>query len=416
MQRVLVAVITFSLLMAAGLWCLTRSQPAFDDLNQELQYLVSQVVANDPAVKSCVLAVKKGDGSFSWSGAAGIASQDTQAPMRRDTPLYLASITKIYTATAIMRLYEEGRLQLDDPMSQYLPPELIQGIHVYQGRDYSPVITIRELLSHTSGIADYYTGKEKGGKSLFEVFLEDPHRTWTVNETIARARDDLEPLFPPGTEASYSDTNFQLLGKIIETVSGDALHVVFEDMFFGPLGLRHTWLVGRSEPRCMPAAAAADIFRADRNITRVRSNGSYWADGGLVSPAEDCIIFLEALKEGRLVRGDTLEMMHSWHKLTFPLHYGYGTMYFALPRCINGLLKMPPLWGHSGSSGSFLYYCEDLDLYLAGSINQTERPSVPFKLMRRVIKALQAGEKDSSRQKQASDLRRGPSGGRNLPR
>jgi D-alanyl-D-alanine carboxypeptidase len=379
-------------MMAAGLLialcsCSTRS---FDNLNQEMEYLVSGLVEKDKSVRNCVLSVMKGDGSFSWSGAAGIASQDGQVPMTKDTPIYIASITKLYTATAIMRLHEKGALSLDDPMSRYLPKELIQGIHVYKGKDYSHEITIKELLSHTSGIADYYTEKPKGGKSLFDLFLEKPERSWTVDETIERARDDLEPNFQPGTDASYSDTNFQLLGKVIEAITGKPLHIVYEDFFFRPLGLKHTWLTGRSEPQLAPSAAPADIFYKDMIITNTRSNGAYWADGGIVSTAEECIIFLKALNEGRIVSGDTLKLMHNWHKLQFPLQYGYGTMYFKLPRFITMVMKAPPLWGHSGSTGSFLYYSEDLNLYMAGSINQAESKSKPFRLMLRVMKAIQS--------------------------
>ena len=222
------------------------------------------------------------------------------------------------------------------------------------------------------------------------MFLEEPERSWTVDEMIERARNDLEPNFQPGTDASYSDTNFQLLGRVIETVTGKPLHIVYEDFFFRPLGLKHTWLTGRSEPQLSPSAAPADIFHKDMIITNTRSNGAYWADGGIVSTAEECIIFLKALNEGRIVSGDTLKSMHNWHKLQFPLQYGYGTMYFKLPRFINMVIKMPPLWGHSGSLGSFLYYSEDLNLYMAGSINQTESKSKPFRLMGSVMKAIQS--------------------------
>ena len=377
------------LMITAGFITLVGcSARSFDTLDQEMEYLVSDLVENDKSVRSCVLSVMKGDGSFSWSGAAGIASQAGQVPMTTDTPVYIASITKLYTATVIMRLYEEGALSLDDPMSKYLPVELIDGIHVYEGKDYSREITIRELLSHTSGIADYYTEKPEGGKNLFDLIMEEPERTWTVDETIERARGVLKPNFPPGTDASYSDTNFQLLGKIIESITGRSLHVVYEEYFFRPLDLDHTWLAGRSEPRAAPSAAPADVFHNDMIITNTRSNGAYWADGGIVSTAEECITFLKALNEGRIVRKDTLDLMHDWHKLRFPLQYGYGTMYFALPRFINVLAKVPPLWGHSGSTGSFLYYCEDLDLYMAGSINLTESNSKPFRLMPRVMKAI----------------------------
>jgi D-alanyl-D-alanine carboxypeptidase len=378
--------------LAAGLFitllgCQSRSS---GDLSQEMEYLVSGFVERDKAVRNCVLSVMKGDGSFSWSGAAGVASQNDQVAMTKDTPIYIASITKLYTATVIMRLYEQGELSLDDPMSRYLPEGVIRGIHVYKGKDYSRKITIRELLSHTSGIADYYTEKPDGGKSLFELFLEEPQRSWTVDETIERAKKDLKPNFPPGTDSSYSDTNFQLLGKVIEAVSVKPLHLVYADVIFRPLGLKHTWLVDRSKPEVTPSIAPADVFYKDMSITNTRCNGAYWADGGIVSTAEEMIIFLKALNEGRIVRSDTLKLMHNWHKLEFPIQYGFGTMYFKLPWFINVALKVPPLWGHSGSTGSFLYYSEDLNLYMAGTVDQVESKTKPFRLMLRAMKTIQS--------------------------
>jgi D-alanyl-D-alanine carboxypeptidase len=392
MKDIIKASLLLIAIVAAGLllvWWRASSR-SFDDSNQELHHLVSGLVEKDKSVRNCVLAVMKGDGSYSWAGAAGIASQDGQVPMTKDTPIYIASITKLYTATAIMRLVEKGALSLEDPMSRYLPEKLIHGIHVYQGKDYSREITLKELLSHTSGIADYYTEKPQGGKTLFELFLQEPERSWTVDETIERARKDLRPHFPPGTEASYSDTNFQLLGKVIEAITGKPLHTVYEEIFFRPLGLNHTWLVSRSEPQLAPCAAPADVFYKDMNITRTRSNGAYWADGGIVSTAEEMIVFLKALKEGHIVSESTLKSMHNWHKLQFPLQYGYGTMYFRLPRFIARLVNVSPVWGHSGSTGSFLYYCEDLNLYMAGSIDQADSKVKPFRLMRSVMKCIRS--------------------------
>jgi D-alanyl-D-alanine carboxypeptidase len=296
MKRIIIFAILLIIIAAALFLIRTRfSTPSFNDLNQEMQYLVSDLVKKDKSVRNCVLAVMKGDGSFSWSGAAGIARQNGRVPMTKDTPIYIASITKLYTATAIMRLVEKGALSLDDPMSRYLPEKLIQGIHVYQGKDYSHEITIKELLAHTSGIADYYTEKPKGGKTLFELFLEEQKRSWTVDETIERARKNLRPNFPPGTDASYSDTNFQLLGKVIEAITGKPLHVVYEEYFFRPLNLKHTWLTGCSEPQPDPFARPADVFYKDMNITKTRSNGAYWADGGIVSTAEEMIVFRNTL-------------------------------------------------------------------------------------------------------------------------
>lgn len=380
------------LVVAVGIILTVRqlTRPKFSNANQELEYLVTDTVKSNKQVKSCVLFVKKGDGSFSWSGAAGIANQNGQVQMTTDTPIYIASVTKLYTAVAIMKLYEQGALALDDPMAKYLPADLIRGIHVYEGHDYSSEITTEQLLGQTSGIADYYDEKAEDGKTMFELFVADPTRTWTVEETIARARDDMTPNFKPGTAASYSDTNYQLLGKIIESVTGKPLEVVYDEFFFSPLELKHTWLVGRSKPQVTPSAAIADVLSNDRDTTLIRSNGAYWADGGIVSTVEDSVTFLQALKEGKIIRQDTLELMHTtWHQLpNMPFKYGYGTMKFEVPAFINWATKVPPVWGHTGSPGAFLYYAEDLDLYMAGTIDQTEDRITPVMLMIKVMQAI----------------------------
>jgi D-alanyl-D-alanine carboxypeptidase len=385
--------VTVLLLIAAGtnvaVWLFTR--PAFDTVTQELDYRVTELVKNNKQIKNAVVVVMSGNGSFTWSGAAGIASQAGQVPMTKDTPIYVASITKLYTAAAIMRLYEQGALALDDPMSNYLPDDLIRGIHLYQGHDYSREITIEQLLAHTSGIADYYDQKPEGGQTGFEMMIAYPGRVWTVDETIARARDELKPNFKPGTDASYSDTNYQLLGKIIETVTGKPLQAVYEEFFFRPLDLKHTWLVGSSEPRVKPAVGPAEIFYHEMNITIIGSNGANWADGGLISTVEEMVIFLKALNEGKIISKDTLQLMHNWHPLRgLPFDYGFGTMRFELSPVVNMLLQVPSVWGHSGSTGSFLYYAPDLDLYMAGTTNYVADQRAPLILMIRVMKAFQS--------------------------
>ena len=100
--------------------------------------------------------------------------------------------------------------------------------------------------------------------------------------------------------------------------------------------------------------------------------------------------------EGRIIREDTLSLMHGWRKWHFPLDYGYGTIRFRLPNALGAILKVRPLWGHSGSTGSFLYYSEDLDIYMAGTINQTESQSKPFVLLIKAIRLIQAKSARSS--------------------
>jgi D-alanyl-D-alanine carboxypeptidase len=386
----LVALVGLVLIVAVpiAVWRLTR--PSFATAEQELDFLVTDLVKNDPTIKNTVLLVMKGDDSFSWSGAAGIAQQEGQVPMTAATPFYMASTTKLYTAVAIMRLAEQGALALDDPMATYLPDDLIKGLHTYQGHDYSHEITIAQLLAHTSGIADYYEDKGPDGKSAFDLFVADQGRAWSPEELIARTRDELRSHFAPNaTQAYYSDTNYLLLGKIIEAATGKPLQEVYAELFFQPLGLTHTWLSVRGQPQEAPAAAPAQVFTNATDITRMRASGSYWADGGLVSTAEDMVRFLKALNEGRIIKPESLALMHQWNPIqnSGPFAYGYGTMRFALPGPVNMALGASPVWGHNGSIGAFLYYAPDKDVYLAGTVNQTAGQAQALKL---VIQALGA--------------------------
>lgn len=377
--------IAFGLILLTG-WLLTG--PTSESLNDDLSSIVASVVATDKPIKSDVLCVAEGDGSFAWSGAAGYADPVNKVLMTADTPIYIASITKLYTATVIMILQERGAISLDDPMAKFLPEELIHNIQVYQGHDYSHEITIAQLLAQTSGIPDYYDEKARDGRTLFELLLADPGRTWSVDETIARARDEMTPRSKPGDKAYYSDTNYQLLGKIVEARTGKSLETVFRELLFQPLALKHTWLAGRSQPMEQPAAAVAQVFSKETNITGIRAKTLYWADGGIVSTAQDCITFLKALNQGRIIQTEALAKMHQWRPLSnpgMPFQYGYGTMMFAA----NTSAHVPAVWGASGSTGSFLYYAQDLDLYMAGTTNQVNDKMTPIAMMIRVMKAFQ---------------------------
>jgi len=95
-----------------------------------------------------------------------------------------------------------------------------------------------------------------------------------------------------------------------------------------------------------------------------------------------------SLNEGRIISKATLKLMHQWHKLDLPIQYGYRTMYFKLPWFIATMINARPLWGHSGSPGSFLYYSEELNLYMSGTITPIESNDKPWKLMIGVMRAI----------------------------
>ena len=117
-----------------------------------LQQLLQQLAA-PRSIQHAVVAVEKGDGTFRWSGAVGDAHPDG-TPMRADTPIWIASVTKLHIASSILKLQERGLMRLDAPMSTYLPQSLIGGLHRLGGIDYTEQITVHRLLGHLTGLPD----------------------------------------------------------------------------------------------------------------------------------------------------------------------------------------------------------------------------------------------------------------------
>ncbi|MFW9993894.1 MAG: serine hydrolase domain-containing protein [Candidatus Odinarchaeota archaeon] len=288
-----------------------------------------------------------------------------------------------------MKLFEDKKLRIDDKITAYLPESLVKGIHVYKGVDYTDSITIEHLLSHTSGIADYFMEKPRGGMNFFDTILKYPKKEYTIDDTIAIAREQLEPNFEPGKKAKYSDTNYQLLGKIIEKVTGKELYDAYQEYLFSPLELNNTWLFARSEPAESSIHPVAEIYYNDQVVSYNKPFETAWADGGLIATTKDCLTFLRALMAGKIIdKANTLPMMHNWKGIGFPLQYGYGTMKIELPRYMTMFRKFSPLIGHLGLTGTFLVHSVDMDVYIAGTINQAISPSKPVRLLFKLLNIL----------------------------
>lgn len=355
-------------------------------IKSKLHDFINTTFEKDKNIHSAILSISSGDGKFNWSGASGIANKEKEISITPETPFFIASITKMFTAAIIMKFYEEKKIDLDVPIVSFLPKTLVNGIHIYKSIDYTNSITIKHLLSHTSGIADYYLEKSQGGSNFFNYILNNPERTITVDQTIAIARDKLKANFKPGQKAKYSDTNYQLLGKIIESVESKKLSRVFQDNLFSPLGLKNTWFYKRSEPIEKLDMPVAEFYFNDQVISYNKPFESSWADGGLISTGNDCLTFLSALLTGKIIdKKTTLPLMHQWRGIDFPLKYGFGTMYIELPIFMTMFRKLPSLIGHLGSTGAFLLYSKDLDLYIAGSINQANSSSKSIRLVYQLI-------------------------------
>jgi CubicO group peptidase (beta-lactamase class C family) len=365
------------------------------DLEAKLQNEIDGVVSKNKDVFSAVLAVADVKGEFRWTGAAGTAYPEESAAMTVDTPIFIASITKMYTAATTMILGERGLLSLDDPLSKFLPASMLEGLHIYKGRDYSEQLRVYHLISQTSGLPDYFEESPKGGRSFLDQIVTDGDMGWDLEEVVQIAKSGLSPKFPPekkeqektGNRAFYSDTNYQLLGAVNEAAAQKSLSELFSEFIIQPLALSSTYLHGRQDPATNPENRPANIYYKMQPLYLDKAMTSFGPDGGMVSSVEDSLTFIKGFMEGQLFADPTtLQRMKSWRKIFFPFQYGLGLMRFKLPRIFSPFSATPELIGHSGASSAFLFYSASDQIYISGTLNQLDNRRRPFGLMLKVIK------------------------------
>lgn len=338
-------------------------------LHHDFQKLIEaeSAKANTNAI---LLAVQSGDEQVTWRGCA-------KAPI--DAPFYIASLTKMFTATLILQLKDKGMLSLDQTAQSILVEHDLSPLHMIKGIAYGPQLTIRQLLHQTSGLADYFEGH------LLKMLRQGRDQAYDLQDVL-RMTQSLSPQARPDSGKSYySDTNYQLLGAIIETVTGQSFQEVLHRQICVPLGLSHTRVFERQDGQRPPPLA---VFQKTQQLDLSLSLSSMGADGGIVSTIEDVLMFLRAYMKHELFDPSNVSQVRQFNPMSFPLQYGLGLMRFHLPRWMTVFRDSPELIGHSGASGSFAFYAPAVDVYMVGVFNQLDAPQRPFKVMMQILRLL----------------------------
>jgi CubicO group peptidase (beta-lactamase class C family) len=324
---------------------------------------------------------------FRWKGASGVAVEAKGLPMMPDDQFAVDSVAKTMTAAVVMKLAEADRLSIDDRIRAHLPPELMSNLHVFQGRSYSDEITVRHLLNHTSGIPDDWSCAD-----FLDRIASDLQRRWTPEETVAFVKDNCEPAFPPGGGFSYSDTGYNLLGLIVESVTGDPLHEVFRNLLLDPLGMDHTYRPAYEEPRpSIPGRPPAERYLGDVECSLSPAvMTADWGGGGLVSTTEDLDRFLRALVDNRIFSNPaTRDEMVTWVD-SGPFHsYGLGVGRVDFDRSGSPLhAGLGQAWGHAGSSQVLMYYWPSRDVVMVGTLNQIDSERSLYDILASIMRAV----------------------------
>jgi D-alanyl-D-alanine carboxypeptidase len=330
--------------------------PAFTDLDALLATAVEQ------GIPGVVLTVEQG-GESVFSGAAGVANLETQTPLTIADRFRIYSITKTFVATVVLQLVDEGVLTLDDTVTQWLDDPAVGKIPNIE------TVTIRQLLTHTSGIYDYLD--EADSPFYDDAFFApdaDWSRVWTVPELLVyAAAENHDPYFAPGEGVHYSNTGYLLLGMIVEQATGNAFADELSTRILTPLSLQDTALE-------MDAALPDDVVDAYHviegelvNVTAVNLTYAGTA-GGMVSTTADLLRFANAVFSGELLSPASFDEMFTFHP-----DPGQGVEGFAWGM---GVYHVPTPFGElagmeGGAAGgtSFMMRLADADITVAELAN-----------------------------------------------
>lgn len=359
----------------------TAVEPGVDAeaLAQTLQGIVENYVGAQNS--GVVLLVDAPDLGFSWKGAAGMADPETGVEMMADDQFIISSSTKMYTAVVILKLIEEGKLNLDDPISNYLPEDLVSQIHRLDGHSYGEEITVRQLLNHTSGLGDFSNGvdaDEDGISDFKELILAEPETLWDTDMVLEWAIENAAPVGKPGEKFFYSDTNFQLLAQIIEIVSGMTLADAYRQMIFEPLGMVHTYFeFGEDVVAGVDGRPLSQAFYNGTNWNELTSHSYEFGSGGLVSTVDDQNRFLWAWVNDELFSDPNLKAeMTEWVAAEgCGAYYGLGTFNIVFEEC--DIPAVGTVQGHSGLMNNLAFYWPEQNVTIIGTLN-TNEPQLGF--------------------------------------
>lgn len=294
----------------------TATPPALAKLSKSLAKKSAHVdelfheFIEEDAPGAAVIVIRKGE--IVHSAGYGLANLKTGDPITPSHLFHIASIGKQFTALGIMMLYEEGKLDYDDPLVDYLP-EL---------EWLSDKVTIRRLLYHTSGLPNYGNDNDIAEKMLE---LADAPGNAELLEVLADGEYDVE--YRPGNKYSYNNTGYDMLGILIERLSGQSYAEFMQERVFDPVGMTHTFVLPNPAKRASPMVAISYPLKNGKPVPYVSDPwDNLPGSGAIYSSVEDLYFYDQALYIDDLVEQETLEEAFTTGYLNNgnEIDYGFG--------------------------------------------------------------------------------------------
>jgi D-alanyl-D-alanine carboxypeptidase len=347
-------------------------------LNKIQQYMDKATSNNLVGVSVYIKSPKLGK----WIGTSGYSNLEEKEPLKRNDIFGLASIGKMYVAVSALKLVEEGKLNLDDKIQDYLPKEIIEGFATAND------VTIKHLLGHTSGLYNYNRNPE-----LNELYLTGNLKLDTLShiEALRKYAYGITGHTKPLGEYKYSSTNYLLLSMVMDSViQYDHAEFIREEII-RKYNLRDTYYKQTPPKRLVDHYGDIDLNNITENLSEetIETTNWYSGDDGVYSSIEEASNFLQRLMKGEILSENTLKEMMKWNDEKKP-DYGLGLM-------ADKAFPYRFLMGHSGRGigvTTDLYYFPHQDMTIAIFCNSglrsasKEYAKTYYRMRNRIIKKL----------------------------
>ncbi|MNI19945.1 D-alanyl-D-alanine carboxypeptidase precursor [compost metagenome] len=370
--RILVGVIIL-VVIGFGLLAIINRPISKEVVHAKIEKHITEIVDKNDSLSSVLLTIYSEQSGYLEQFAVGTKNRISDQPVQIDSQYHTASIGKTMCATVYGMLVDEDKISYDDKINSWLDADILKGLFVIDGIDYSDQVTLKHLLSHTSGVGDYFEGPVKSGKPILEIIASNPDLSFTPEELIAFTRENQEPIGQPGQQFYYSDTGYILLGLILEAIEEKPYSDILEERVFEPLGMKNSYLMFyNDEPADILGIYVNGIDYSERNALSID-----WSGGGVVTTMKDLLTFMRALENGVLLSDQVYRGMTDFiHRYDKGIYYGMGMMYFDFSELSFLLGSMTDVYGGVGATGTYLLVDKEKETYFIanfGSLDFAEK-------------------------------------------
>jgi D-alanyl-D-alanine carboxypeptidase len=305
-----------------------------------------------------------------------------------------ASVGKMMTMVLVVQAIEKGLIDWTSPICRFLDAKLLEGLFIFEEKDYAKQVTVSHLLSHTSGINDYFDGESTMDPPFIDQLIADQDKFYTPLDLLTITKTYQKAISAPDDAFLYSDTGYVLLGLLVETLYHKSFFEILNEQIFRPLRMFDTTFAFY-DPKFRQEDLGPVIIEGT-DIRKFRSLSADFSGGGLSTTAPDLTLFLKAMHKNQLITAESLQKIAQFENhFEAGMYYGFGLMELRFEKFFFLLRGLPHLYGHLGILGVHAWWNPLTGDTFVINVGNRDQIIPSFKLLIQVVTLIEKARKSA---------------------